>query len=196
MCTSGGDCGALSSCVAGRCIAHGANPAIATGRRLLFDPVAVGYVSRSGGAGAPAVAPLGKGDGALALLRFSVPLPAEASVLEAYVLLERARDVDSDPAPIALHAARVVASWDERSLSWAAQPRIEEIGSPVTRVFPAAGPWVRLDVRDLVARWRRRSRDDLGVAIVSDGRSPTGIAFALAPSTLYDTGPRLELYVR
>jgi hypothetical protein len=196
MCTSGGDCGELSACVAGRCVAHGATPAISTARRLLFDPVEVGYVSRTGGPGAPTIAPLGKGDGALALLRFSVPLPVEATVLEAYVVLERVSYVDRDPLPIALHVARVTAPWDERSLSWASQPRVEEIGSPVTRVLPAAGPTVRLDVRDLIARWRRRSRDELGVAIVAEGLSPTGMAFALAPSPRGDAGPRLELYVR
>ena len=156
----------------------------------------VGYVSRAGGPGIPAIAPLGKGDGALALLRFSVPLPVEATVLEAYVLLERVSDVDCDPSPIALHVARVSGRWDERSLSWARQPHVEEIGSPVTRVLPASGSVVRLDVRDLVARWRRQSRDDLGLAIVADGGSPTGIAFALAPSPSRRRGPRLELYVK
>jgi hypothetical protein len=158
--------------------------------------VEVGYVGRTGGAGTPPIAPFGKGDGAYALLRFSVPLSAEAVVLEAYVLLERASEVDCDPAPIDLHAAPVTAAWDERSLSWATRPRLEEIGSPVTRVVPAAGPWVRLDVRDLVQRWRRRARDDLGLAIVTEGRSPTGVAFALEPSGREAAGPRLELYLK
>jgi hypothetical protein len=196
MCTSGGDCGALSSCVAGRCVAHGATPAISTARRLLFDPVEVGYVSRTRGAGTPPIAPLGKGDGAYALLRFSVPLAPEAVVLEAYVLLERASDVDCDPSPIDLHAARVTVPWDERSLSWATQPRLEEIGSPVTRVLPAAGSRVRLDVRDLVLRWRRRARDELGLAVVAEGHTPRGMAFALEPSGHDAAGPRLELYVK
>ncbi len=196
MCTSGGDCGKLSSCVAGRCVAHGAVPAISSARRLLYEPVEVGYVSRAGAAGTSTIATLGRGDGALALVRFSVPLPPEVTVLEAYVLLERVDDVDSDPVPIALHAARVIAPWDEALLSWANQPRFEEIGSPVTSVLPAAGRQVRLDVRDVVARWRRRSRDELGLAIVADGRSPTGMAFALTPSAGSGAGPRLELYVK
>src|SRR5580704_13522076 len=155
MCISGGDCGPPSSCVAGRCVARGAVPAISTARRLLYGPVDVGYVSRGASAGAPAIATLGRGDGAFVLLRFSVPLPVEADVLEAYVLIERVSDVDSDPEPIALHAARVTGAWDDRSLSWAQQPRVEEAGAPVTRVLPAAGRRVRLDVRDIVARWRR-----------------------------------------
>jgi hypothetical protein len=115
-------------------------------------------------------------------LRFAVQVPPEVSVLEAYVLLQRATAVDADPVPIALHAARVTTSWDGRSLSWATQPHVEEIGAPVTRVTPAGGPLVRLDVRDLVQRWRKRGRDELGVAVVTEGESVTGIAFALAPA--------------
>jgi hypothetical protein len=196
MCISGGDCGPPSSCVGGRCVARGAVPAISTARRVLYGPVDVGYVSRGASAGAPAIATLGRGDGALVLLRFSVPLPVEADVLEAYVLIERVSDVDSDPEPIALHAARVTGAWDDRSLSWAQQPRVEEAGAPVTRVLPAAGRRVRLDVRDIVARWRRRSRDDLGLAIVAEGKNPTGIAFALSPGQDDAAGPELELYLK
>jgi hypothetical protein len=195
MCFSGGDCGRSSSCVAGRCVARGAVPAISTARRLLYVPVEVGYVSRSVAAGASSIATLGRGDGAIVLLRFSVPMPAEADVLEAYVLLERAPDIDGDPVPVALHAARIATAWDDRSLSWARQPRVEDVGAPVTRVLPAAGGRVRLDVRDLVARWRRRSRDDFGLAIVAEGNSPTGMAFVLSPQDAA-AGPELELYLK
>jgi hypothetical protein len=186
MCAQESDCGPQASCVAGRCVAHGATPAIDTARRLLFAPLDVGYVRREGGehgAEAPVLATFGRsGDPAMAFLRFSVPLAPEAVVLEAYVLLDRATSVDADPVPIALHTLRVVTTWDPRSLSWATQPHVEELGSPVTLVSPGTGPLVRLDVRDLVQRWRKRRRDDLGLAIVSDGESRTGVAFALAPS--------------
>jgi hypothetical protein len=202
MCTAAGDCGGASSCVAGRCVAHGSVPAISTARRMLYDPVQVGFTRRGADArspGVPAVAALGGGDGALALARFSVRLPPEATVLEAYVLVGQVLDVDSDPGPIAVHAARVVEPWDERSLSWAVQPRIEEVGSPITQVYAGGRALIRLDVRAIVERWRRRSADDLGIAILAEairGRadagpaSRTGVAVALAP------GPKLELYVR
>jgi len=229
MCTVAADCGALSSCVAGRCVTHGAVPAIATARRVLYDPVAIGYVRRGGPSGAPAIATLGRDrarDGALVFLRFSVPLPPEAAVVEAYVLIDPVAAVDADPVPVALHLARVLDAWDARSLSWAAQPRIEEVGSPVTRVFPAVatrGGVVRLDARGLVDAWRQRRRSsDLGIAIVaagegdaeSAGTRATGMAFALTPlqpvegqgaehGPLDPTGggdsaraPRLELYLR
>jgi hypothetical protein len=58
-------------------------------------------------------------------------------------------------------------------------------------------PLVRLDVRDLVQKWRRRSGDDFGVAVLAEGESATGMAFAVSPvggRTL--AGPRLELYVK
>jgi hypothetical protein len=182
MCAQEADCGARASCVAGRCVAHGATPAVDSGRRLLFAPVDVGYVRRGGAAGDARLATLGRaGQPGVVFLRFSAPLPPEADVLEAYVILERATSVDADAVPIALHAARVVSPWDGRWLSWATQPRVEEVGAPVTRVSPSAGSIVRLDVRDTVQRWRKRQRDELGLAILCEGESATGIAFALAP---------------
>jgi hypothetical protein len=204
MCTAGGDCAATSSCVAGRCVAKGAAVAIGAARRVLYDPVAIGFVRRGGEPGLPAIAALGRSDGALALLRFSLPLSPEVSVVEAYLLLDRVTDVDSDPAPIALHAVRIVDPWDERSLSWAVQPRVEEVGSPVTRVLPSSGSLVRLDVRAIVERWRRREGGDFGLAVVSDAPdraagSGIGMAFALAAGGAggeWGAAPRLELYLR
>lgn len=212
----GGDCAGRSSCVAGRCVAAGAVPAISTARRMLYEPIDVGYVRRGGPPELPAIAALGRSDGALTFLRFSVPLPADAGVVEAYLLLDRVTDVDSDPEPIALHAVRVVDPWDGRSLSWAVQPRIEDVGAAVTRVLPASGALVRLDVRAIVERWRRRRSTDFGLAVVSGApggasRAARGMAFALAPrgegseeaaslgaagATAGARGPRLELYVR
>ena len=184
MCAQESDCGAQASCVAGRCVAHGAMPAIDSARRLLVEPADVGYVLRGDddGARTAAVARLGRaGQPGIVFLRFAAPLAPEVRVLEAYLLLERAPDVDVDPATVPLHAARVIGPWDSRSLSWARQPRVEEVGAAVTRVVPGGGPLVRLDVRDLVQRWRGRARDELGVAIVADAESPTGVALALAP---------------
>jgi hypothetical protein len=216
MCGIGGDCAATSSCVAGRCVAHGSAVAISTARRVLYDPVAVGFVRRGEPPGLPAIAALGRSDGALALFRFSLSLPPEVSVIEAYLLLDRVTDVDPDPAPIALHAVRVIDPWDGQSLSWAFQPRVEEVGSPVTRVLPASGQLVRLDVRAIVERWRRRQGGEFGLAVVSEPTDAAGggmgMAFALSPGAAGSGwgdaqgrgagaaggpyGPRLELYLR
>jgi hypothetical protein len=216
MCVSEAECGTQAACVAGRCVAHGATPAIDSARRLLFAPADVGWTRRGAGSaaeGAPALATLGRGDGGILYLRFAVPLPRETTVLEAYVLLDRIPDAGADPAPIALHAARVVGAWDSRSLTWGAQPPVEEVGAPVTHVTGAMGATVRLEVRELLQRWRKRERDDFGIAVVTEGRSTTGVTFALEP---YDVpadrrdpvlaapsgsraqleGPRLEAYVR
>jgi hypothetical protein len=216
MCTSAGECGASSSCVAGRCVTNGAVPAITTARRLLYAPVELAYLHRGEAGGTPAIAMLGGSDDAVALLRFSVPLPPEVTVLEAYLLLERARDVDSDPTAVALRAARIVQPWDVRSVSWAHQPHVEDVGAPVTLVPPASGPWVRLDLRELTQRWRRRGGSDFGVAVVAErmsgGPASAGVAVALTPAPgrvdpdalrvdpdalrVDLVGPRLELYVR
>jgi hypothetical protein len=183
MCLDEPECGVRASCVAGRCVTHGAIPAIASSRRLLYAPVDLAYV-RPGARGREAsagVAWLGRGDGALLLLRFDVPLPLEVDVVEAYLVLERAVAVDVDPTLISLHAARVVDPWDGATVSWALQPRVQEVNAPVTRVRAATGPVVRLDVHDLVQRWRRHGADDQGLAVVAAGRSRTGIALAMAP---------------
>ncbi len=193
MCAAEGDCGAHGACVAGRCVAQGATAAIDNARRLLFSPVDQAYVRRNAvggggngnGNGSATVATLGRASdgGALALLRFDARLPPEATVLEAYLLLERATDVDADPATIAVHAVPIREAWDSRSVSWATAPRTEELGAgaPVTRVFPAAGAFVRLDVREIVAAWRRRGRAEFGVAVQAEGVTPTGVSFVWAP---------------
>jgi hypothetical protein len=194
-------------------VGHEAIPAIGTARRFLYFPVDIAYVSRGDAAELPPVALLGRGDGALVLMRFALALPPEVEVLEAYLVLDRAPNVDCDPTPIALHAARVAGVWDARSISWARQPRIEDLGAPSSRVLPASRALVRLDMRDVVRHWRRRVRDELGVAIVSEGKSATGLAFAMVPAGLGSVrdpvlrgnaeyagsevfGPRLELYVK
>jgi hypothetical protein len=203
MCMAEPECGTQSSCVAGRCVAHGAIPLIASARRVVFAPADAATVHRGGGGPGPSarIVSLGRDDDALVLLRFEVPLPAEAKVIEAYLVLQRAVGVHADPTLIALHAARIVGPWDGRTVSWAGQPPLEDFGAPVTRVRSASGPVVRLDVHDLVQRWRRHGRDEFGVAVVAEGRSPTGIAFAMAPTpgdrgSPSFIGPVLELYVK
>jgi len=187
MCGGTGDCGSSASCVAGRCVVHGATAAISTARRVLVAPVDVAYVRPGDAPGVPSIATLGGSDGGLLLVRFRVPLPAEATVLEAYLLLERATDVDTDSKATALHAVRVATPWDARALSWATRPRLEDVGAPVTLVPAASGPLVRLDVRLLVERWRRRIGPEFGFAVQSErvrglqGPLGRGFAFALAP---------------
>src|SRR6201989_1419172 len=101
MCAAQADCGGAFACVAGRCQAD--DHALQTAgrgveiqrdgvRRLVLSPIESAYVRR--GDGAASVAPvftLGRAsDGdALLFLRFELPLPPGANVLEAYVLLDR-----------------------------------------------------------------------------------------------------------
>jgi hypothetical protein len=230
MCNAPTECGGTQGCVAGRCLPDGGVPAIQSARRLVYAPVDLAFIHRgdsaTGGA-PPPIAPLGRAsDGsALLLLRFDVPLAKDANVLEAYLDLERTSAVDVDPTPISLHAARIVGPWDGRSISWAMQPRIEESRGASTVVAPAAGRLVRVDVRELVLRWRLHEQADHGIAVVADATSATGMAFALSPVEENDdsielsargapvfggahepsrdsertrevSGPRLELYVK
>ncbi len=211
MCLSEPECGAQGSCVAGRCVGHGAVAAISTARRVLVDPVDAAFIRRGDGP-APRVARIGGDGGGVLLLRFAVDLPPEATVLEAYLILVRPADADVEPPVVALRAARIVEPWDSASVTWARQPRLVDPGTPLTRARSTSGPLVRVDVRDVVLAWRRRARDDFGLAIVADGKGSVGLAFALDPRIASQadrgelalevpasgpfSGPTLELYVK
>jgi hypothetical protein len=227
LCASTTECGTTSACIAGRCqptLKDDAGriipPMISSPlvRRVVASPTDIAYVSSRGGkspSDLPPVLVLGrKGDGAALLLRFAVPIAEEESVVEAYVLLDRADVVETDPSPISLHAARIIDAWDGRSISYERQPRWEETGSPGTIVSGSGRPLVRIDVRDLVTHWKARDPRDQGVIVMADDTSRTGMAFAAASSVL-DQGstsmlgaspdegpswaaapPRLELYLR
>ena len=191
MCVAGpvSGCGAGATCVAGRCLSSGATPAIATATRVLYDPVDAAYMQPGEQAATEGLATLGRPDGAFALFRFDVPLSPQSTVVEAYLLLEPPAAVDFDPGPVMLRTERVVGVWDSRSTSWARRPALEDVGLPETRV-EGSPRVVRLEVRALVERWRKRAKDERGVAVVADGRSAnrTGVAFVLPA--------RLELYVK
>jgi hypothetical protein len=208
VCMSVGDCGANEACVAGRCVSTNASvkPAVMGEGvvRLVAEPTEMAYL-RPGdapGAGTPHIVTLGKDTDARLFLRFNVPLPSDSEVVEAYLLLNRSDEVDSDPVPpIALHAARITDPWDARSISWALQPHVEDTRSAATYVTQRSV--VRLKVVDLVAEWPRHDPKDQGLAVVADAINPTGMAFALAsdatnvdPRGTSTVAPRLEIYVK
>lgn len=221
LCTATTECTTGAACVAGRCQPErpGTKPSIEAGRRLVFRPVDMAYVRRGGGGvvdparsvlpgaeeaegegGVPSHVVLGRAsEGGVLFLRFAAELPRDAKVIEAYLVLRRASTVDDDPAPIHLHATRIVAGWNSRSTSFARQPRLEDVALPSTRVEAGGPALVRLDVRELVTLWGRRDRADHGVAVVATTESPTGTTFALAGGSGSGAGgadPYLEMYVR
>jgi hypothetical protein len=182
MCVASAECVAQSACVAGRCQPDRPNvkPAIDAARRLVVRPVDLAYVRRGDGESDGALPPLfslGK-DSAVLMMRFSVPVPVMANIVEAYVVLRRADAVDDDPSPVSLHATRIVDPWDGRSLSWARQPRVADVRAPASVVEPGGPSLVRLDVRELVRQWPRHDPHDQGVAILADNETPTGATFA------------------
>lgn len=213
MCTASSECTAQSACVAGRCQPDKPNvkPAIDAARRVVVHPVDLAYLRRgdddarpSGGALPPLFA-LGT-DAAMLMMRFSVALPTTANVVEAYVVLRRSDAVDDDPAPISLHATRIVEPWEGRSISWARQPRAVDSRTPTTLVEPGGPSLVRLDVRELVRQWPKHDPRDQGIAVVADNETRTGTTFAFrsvgsggaerGSSSAADLEPYLELYVR
>jgi hypothetical protein len=197
MCVASTECVAQSACVAGRCQPDKPNvkPAIDAARRLVVRPVDLAYVRRGDGANDGALPPLftlGK-DSAVLMMRFSVPVPATANIVEAYVVLRRADAVDDDPAPVSLHATRIVDPWDGRSLSWARQPRVADVRAPATVVEPGGASLVRLDVRELVRQWPRHDPRDQGLAILADNETPTGTTFAFRAVSL-ERGASLDRF--
>jgi hypothetical protein len=198
MCTASIECEGKSACVAGRCQVEKASvkPAVDSSRRLVVRPADIAYVKTGDEAsgGLPALFALGK-DGGKLFLRFSAAIPKTATIIEAYVVLRRSAVVDDDPAPISLHATRIVESWVGGSVSWALQPRSTDTRSPSTMVEPSGSPIVRVDVRELVRQWPRHDPGDQGIAIVADNETRTGTTFALsghgAERTSGDPGPSL-----
>jgi hypothetical protein len=223
MCTATSECEAKSACVAGRCQLEKptVKPAVDSARRLVVRPIDLAYVTSGDPAahGAlPVVFALGKNRGRL-FLRFSVAVLPTTNIVEAYVVLHRSTIVDDDPAPVSLHATRIVESWNGGSVSWALQPHATETRSPSTLVEPGGSPLVRVDVRELVRHWARHDPADHGIVIEAENETRTGTTFALsalgystpevgrggsssARGRSEDTGgspdvePYLELYIR
>jgi hypothetical protein len=197
------------ACVAGGCLRNATTPELEAvdkyglykARRLVLAPtdavyLAAGDTAPKGGETAR-VATLGRARdaGSVVLLRFALDVPPEATILGAYVVLDRAPAIDADPSPIALHAARIVQAWDAQSVSWGRAPFLSDARSPVTTVDDARTS-VRLDVRILVQRWRAHARDDHGIAIVADRSSASGVAFTLADGAGASEERALALPVR
>lgn len=216
-CVSISECGGAFACVAGRCQSQpddaGIAPRLAIAatsvRRVVARPTDVAYLrSADQPASVPSIVLLGRDDARL-LLRFQQPIAEEEVVVEAYLLLDRVDAMDADPSPISLHVERILDPWDARSITWARQPRIEDDRSPATIVTGSGRPLVRLDVKDLVTRWKRHDPADQGLAVVVGTRNATGMTFAMAPlkgnepdpgepvrAVWTPNAPRLELYLQ
>lgn len=203
MCGEGTACPAASACVAGRCQAESPTlrASVDAARRLVVRPVEMAFVEPGQGDPAPSPGAVALHAGAALLLRFEVPLPDEAQVVEAYLVLTRA-DADEDPGPVSLHATRIVEAWNARSTSYARAPRTEDLALPRTTVQAGGPRLVRLEIGDLVRAWRRRDPRDHGVAVVAEGGGARGTSFAT--SAVFREGqlgaaeaePYLELYLR
>jgi len=201
MCVATSECPAEAACVAGRCQLDkpDVKPALETASRWVVRPVDIAFV-RKGDNADPSLPPafvLGK-EGGVLLLRFSVTLPKHVNIVEAYVVLHRAEEIDADPEAVILRTTRIVEPWVSRSVSWGRLPRLEDTRAPATRFEPNGSSIVRLDVRDLVRGWSRRDPTDQGVAVIADSASSTRVAFAsrVSGTSSPNVEPYLELYIQ
>src|ERR1700722_1182883 len=90
-------------------------------RRLVVVPADIARLAPGDTHGEVApVATLGRARDAssMLLLRFALDLPPDTAILDAHVVLDRAPESEADPAPITLHAARILDRWNPRSLAW------------------------------------------------------------------------------
>lgn len=127
----------------------------------------------------PSVFVLGRSnENARLFLRFTVRLPKNGEMRSANLLLSRTDDIDMAPAPIELHATRIIDPWDARSITWPFQPRMEEVRAPHATVVSASAKIVRIDVRSIVQDWPLRDPSDQGIAVITDKSSSTGTSFA------------------
>lgn len=221
MCSASSECaGALgAACVAGRCQVEGAGvkPAVAAARRVIVRPDDLAFVrsgpSGGGGGPAPDTAVLGRDDGVL-LFHFPVPLARDAEIVEAYLVLHRDDRAADDPDPVELHAMRIVEAWDGRASTAAFAPRLVDVRAPKTQIRGGRSSLVRLDVGELVRRFRSKDPIDHGIAVVAEGTSTSGVTFVLASDGASnpravpwgarqddapvpdDPGPYLEIYLR
>ncbi len=204
LCANDDPCGSGRACVTGRCV-----PAKETVRLLEVDDAGSPLVKRRvvaatdvawltpetrEGGGTPVTVGLGGASRGVLLLRFTdVVVPTD--LVEAYVVLRRAPDIDPPVGPVRLRARAIQDDWEPSTLSASRAPRLVDVETPETRVLPAAGDVIRVDVRALVAAWAHRGRaQGIAVAVTEDPASPLYVA--LAPSRGGAPAPVLELYAR
>jgi hypothetical protein len=198
-------CDAPFTCASNECVRPSSIPAIEA-RDRLGDPqvrrlvLAATDVARlapgDAHAEVPRTAILARDHDARAvlLLRFALDLPPGTTIVEAHLVLDRSTAVSTDPTPVTLHAVRIAAPWDARSITWGRLPRLDDVHLPSTTVDDARHE-VRLDVRPLVRAWRLHAPEDQGIAVVADRTSATGTAFALADGDGSSDHPSLPLPV-
>jgi hypothetical protein len=137
------------------------------------------------------------------LLRFSVPIPEGERLVAAQLLFSRvpidAPLAEGTGSGVLLHPERIVDPWDERIVSWANQPRTFDVGLPRVRVdrVDAGASRLRIDVRELVARWSRHDPSDQGIAVSGDGSPPVAVALApLGGDVVLEAGDRIQRPLR
>jgi hypothetical protein len=214
MCDGTTACGAKSACVANRCQASGAVPAIRKSRRFVLTPIDLAFIEQ-GSDRPPGVLPdpftVGRHGvrNAALLARWVAPMLDDAEVIEAYVLLDRVDDAVPESGRIGLHAEQVVGDWSGRTATWVTGPALSDVNAPTLFLREGAPRRVRIDVAPIVAHWREAGVGDRSIAIVADHWNATGASFAAIPAASVTLpgepelhpldaalGPRLELYVK
>lgn len=140
----------------------------------------------------PGLVVLGRrGIGARVFFHFEVTLPKQGTLKSAAIVLTRSSDLDMAPAPVELHAARIVDPWDARLVSWPEQPRLVDARTPHVLVRRDGAKTVRVDVKNIVEGWPLEDPSDQGIALVADSSTLTGAAFSYASGG--DAPPALEV---
>lgn len=190
-------CEAGKSCVVGRCRPSEEVPSPADTLRVILTPVDVAVIAEKGSQGdsPPETVALGRAsDGTVEiLLRFSATWRDDADVVSAFVVLDPIAGAPPPSSPASFEMARILEPWRSSTTTWGRQPRLD-LPERAGAARAVASTPVRIDVTALVQKWRQRSRDDHGIALLVRGDDAVGGAFSLG--TTSGAGPRLEAYVR
>jgi len=189
MCDRPNQCPSATMCTAGRCEVSSRAPRIHDAERRIFEVEAVAYVTREGVAHS-GEAPIS--DGGVLFLQFAPAFPKGAQLVEAYVLLDRAED-DANLIPFTLRASPVASPFSVKTIQWSRFPSIGLSRSAETRIFELTPHTIRVDVLDIVQKWRDGA-EPYGIAIESRGGGRGGGVALSGRGGAF--GPRLEVYLR
>jgi len=195
ICAATAPCTAGSSCVVGRCRGDGTLPAARNAPLLQFEPTTIASLSARGEVSTNEslgdALTLGRAsDGeAMWLFRFALTLPDDARIQRALLVLDPLPGCEKRPGRMKLEVSNVLSAWSADTL----RSQRPKIGLPMRALDAPVVPAriLRVDLTELVMRWREHRRRYHGLALIAHGDSATGACFSTGQSA--GRGPRLEV---
>lgn len=187
-----GECGDRRSCVAGRCVADGADSA-PRGAAVVQRWTAAATAQRVVGRAETTAFRLG-GDGGAETVLFSFPsVPENAEIVEAFLLVPRDEAALPGDGPVALWGDVPEERWVGLAESHPA-PRTIGLAAPRTVAAGSGARLLRVDVREALRR--QPSSASAEIALVASASGRRGVPVRLDLFGAAETGARLDVYYR